>query len=434
MGATARKIFLFTPFLLLYGLLFYLLMTSQLRLDFSCFYSAAIAYREGLNPYQNLIAFYLTPPTPLSANLTPPFFLQIISPLTLLPFSLAAPLWGLTSFALGVFGAILSFKLSCSPLYFKKNWPVLLFIYLSMYSTLMNTSIGQLGNILLFFLMTGYYFYTRKREYGAGICWGIIISIKLFPALLFLFVLYQKRYKVFFIMLITCILAFLLPLLTYGPKIYFLYFYLLTHIMWFGDNWNASLYGLFFRLFVDARSYHPVWLLKTVYFFCFATATLWYSKKIILLQKTTPLSSKDPKDHRPFCLTLAMMLLLSPMGWLYYFSLLLMPLTILWQALNQGKGLSNKTQALGGLCLFLINFPIGYEESTTMGSLFYRLGMYSFFFYGLLLLIYLLANLKQPSALIMIRKENPASFYLIQASLALGLWVTLGCLLFIIKA
>lgn len=373
MSNTAKKTILAGIFLLTYSLLFYFLLTAQLRLDFSSFYASALAYAKGNNPYLCLVASYFIIPIKLPTNLNPPFFLLLFSPLAHLNFKLAASIWFFFSFILGNIGAFLCFKMNCSADFFKKNWLFLQFIYLGMYSTLMNISIGQIGGFLLFFIMAGYYFYRQRRDYLTGIFWGIIIAIKLFPALLFFFVLSQKRYKVFLITLITCILASLLPLLTEGTVIYALYFKMLARMLWFGDNWNGSLYGFLVRLFVNVKSPHNLAIIKIIYPFLFIILLLWYWKKINSYRKKTKTDFQF--EHSAFCLTLVMMLLMSPLGWLYYFSLSLMPLTFIWQSFNQKKSISNKVIVLWVLSLFLINFPMGYIETGSMNSVIYKLSI-----------------------------------------------------------
>lgn len=429
MSITLKKAIVSGVFLLIYCLFFYFLITSQLRLDFSSFYSAAIAYTKGINPYQSLIASYFVIPVKLPANLNPPFFLQLMSPLAQLNYQLASSLWLICSIILGGIGALLSFKLTCSDDYFKKYWLALLFIYLGMFSTLMNTGAGQIGGVLLFFIMTGYYCYLRRLDSLAGIFWGVIIAIKLFPGLLFLFVFNQKRYKVFLVMLITCLLACLLPFLIKGAEVYSFYVKMLPYISWFGDNWNASLYGFIFRLFIDEKSSQNLVLIKITYLFFFIILLLWYAKKISSFRKTT--KEHNALDHREFCLTLVMMLLMSPMGWIYYFSLLMMPLIIIWQSLNQEKSVSSKIPALWVLSLFLINFPIGYVEAKNMSTFIYKLSFFSLYFYGLVLITYLVSGLREAPKLITIgeQEKNMDYLYPLNTTLALGLFVTLSCLI-----
>lgn len=427
MSITFKKILLLEVFLLTYSLLFYFLVTSQLRLDFYSFYSSAIAYATDINPYQCLQTTYFVIQQNLPANLNPPIFLQLLRPLTQLNYQQAPALWFIISFFLGSIGALLSFKILCSRDFFKKNWLILLFIYLGMHSTLMSMGIGQLGSILLFFIISGYYFYLREQDYLAGILWGFIISIKLFPALLFIFALNQKRFKLFLIMLVTCSMAWVFPFLIKGIGIYSLYFKMLPRVLWFGDNWNASLYGFLFRLFIDVKSAQNVWVIKITYLFFFIILLIWYIKKIILFKKT----NKDHRtsDHRAFCLTLVMMLLMSPLGWLYYFSLLIMPLTLIWQSLDRDVFASTKAPVLWALSLFLINFPVGYIETPNMNHVIYKLSVYSFHFYGLVLVAYLIGSLREPLSAVMIstQEKNKNHLYPLYLALALGIFIILSC-------
>ncbi len=420
-----KKAIAYTIILGIYGLLFYYLQTSQLRSDFATFYSSALAYSQGTDPYVNLIASYFAVPIKLTANLNPPFFLQLLVPLTYVNYQFAASLWFLCSLFLGIIGALLGFQLICTKEFFKKYWLTFLFIYLGMFSTLMNTGIGQVGAICSFFIIMGYYFYLRKYDYLVGIFWGFIISLKLFPALLFLFVLNQKRYKVFFIMLFCCAIAFLIPVWQKGITIYSIYFNMLSRVAWYGDNWNASLYGFLFRLFINMQSLHGIWLLKIIFLILFIILLLWYIRVIRILRQT---SNHHEIDHREFCFTLLIMLFLSPLGWLYYFSLLIMPLALIWKFLIQEKPKSNKFQALWALSLLLINFPMGYVQSACMNSLLAKLSIYSMSFYGLIIIIYLFISMNKSPTLLTFNGENTSNEYTypIITALALGLLITFG--------
>nr|WP_226905614.1 glycosyltransferase family 87 protein [Legionella antarctica] len=393
-------------------------------MDFSSFYASALAYTQGTNPYHSIVASYFLIPIKLPANLNPPFFLQLFSPFTYLNFKWASSLWFLCSLIFGNIGALLCFKLSCSEEFFKKNRLFLVFVYLGMYSTVMNTGIGQIGGFLLFFVMAGYYFYLQKQDCITGIFWGVIIAIKLFPALLFIFMLSQKRYLVFFITAICSVLASLLPLFD-RPELYSLYFNMLTRMLWFGDNWNGSLYGFIFRLFVNIKSYQNLEMIKIIFLLFFIILSIWYGYTINFFRKTT--KSNPQSDHRAFCLTLVMMLLMSPLGWLYYFSLLIMPLTIIWQSFNHDKLRSNNVVLPWVLSLFLINFPLGYIESSSMHSIIYKLTIYSPYFYGLVIIAYLLSRIDESILPSRIGELNNINYlHSLYLSLGLGVFITLS--------
>ena len=393
MTKSHKQILLFVAFLLLYGVVFYLLWSLQVRHDFPSFYTAANAYLKGLNPYEVLRAEFLPIPGKIPANLNPPFFLELIQPLTWIDYPHALVIWSMLLFCSGVTGAFLVFKIVFPQDYLKKNWPGLLLAYLALYSTIMDTVIVQMGAVLFLFVMSGYYFYIRGRDNLAGIFWGIIIAIKLFPALLFFLAFSQKRYKVVFVMLATFAVAWAIPLLSHGMSIYSIYFKMMPRILWFGDSWNASFNGFLYRIFVDVSDKTQSLLqIQTVYITLFTLTLLWYLRTIYSAKTRA-------SNHGTFCLTLAMMLFMSPLGWMYYFSLLIMPLIITWQNLDATKPAFYKDSALWICCLFLINFPLSYIRVQEMSNIFFEAGICSLHFYGLLILIYILARY--------IRQEKP---------------------------
>lgn len=390
MAQSRKQILLFCVFVLAYGVLFYLLFTLQLRHDFPSFYTAAIACFKGLNPYDVLVADFLPVPGKIPANLNPPFFLQIIQPFTLMSYPHALEIWSVLLFCAGLVGAFLTFTIVFSKEYVQKNRLILLLAYLALYSTVMDTIIAQLGALLLLFIMAGYYFYNNGRDTLAGFFWGIIIAIKLFPALLFFLALSHKRYKVIATMIITFAVAWLLPLLSQGTSVYADYFEMLPRILWYGDSWNASIYGFLFRTFMDISDRNQsLLLIKSVYGVFFMLTLLWYLRTIYS-------TKNEAGNHRAFCLTLVVMLLMSPFGWMYYFSLLIMPLIITWQNLDAKKPVFNQHTILWLGCFLLINFPLSYVPVKEMSNLFYKISIYSMHFYGVLILAWLLTqSLKQ---------------------------------------
>lgn len=381
-------LFLFIFVISVYCVLFYTILTCQYNLDFASFYSAALASIKGENPYRVWLATYLPVTKKIAVNLNPPIALLIFNPLARISYPIALAIWLIVSFTLGLIGAGIAFNYTFSTHFLKKNWLVLYLVYLSLFSTLMNISIAQLGAILLFFIMLGYHFYLKNRDYLAGIMWGFIISVKLFPALLFFYVLKQGRFKVFTVMVVVFLLACLIPLLVYGPTVYKQYYSMMSSVFWYGDSWNASIYGFLSRLFINTRQGLP--FIKTIYAILFVILLIGYLKKL------GP-SEINPINHQPFCLTLVMMLLLSPLGWIYYFPILIFPLVLTWVTIIDEKIPLTKAAQLWLLCLFFINFPISNVISKRMTDFVEQIGFSSFYFYGLLLLAFFLMIRKKLS-------------------------------------
>lgn len=374
-----------------YCLLFYFIFKYYQRVDFSSFYLSSQALTQDENPYRNFYTTFLPSIKILPANLNPPFVLWGFGFLTQLSYSSALFVWVCMSFILGIIGITITFYYAFSKQFLQKNYINVYLLYFAFFPTLMNLVTLQFGCILLFLIMVGYYFYLNHRDYLAGISWGIIVAIKLFPALLFFYALKQGRKRVSAIMLVTVFIASLLPLLIHGPVVYEQYFRMMKGVFWYGDNWNASIYGYFFRLLWGGEKLPNMFYLKIVnlvYGVLFFILLLWYWRKL------GPTES-EPINHQPFCLTLAMMLLMSPFGWIYYFPLLVFPMILIWFVALTEQDASTKTIFIWLLCLFLINFPVDYVNSQDMSHLWVRISFFSCPFYGLLLLSYLLGTRKK---------------------------------------
>ncbi|MBA2650952.1 MAG: DUF2029 domain-containing protein [Tatlockia sp.] len=408
-----------------YLLLLYLIFDYYRIVDFTPFYISTKSLIYGVNPYPMSMK--------LPANLNPPFFLCVFYPLGLLSYQTSIIISSLLSIILGLIGAKIAFYHAFSDEFREKYNLIFYLLYFSFFPILMDTSIVQVGSLLFFFVMVGYHFYLRKNDNLAGFFWGIIIAIKLFPALLFFFVLKQGRYRVFFISLATTLLAMLIPLLIYGPTLYRQYFTMLTAIYWYGDSWNASIYGFIFRLMMDLK--HPgqnLYPVEILYLGLFFISLLCY-----LIGMGPKKIESEPKqiNHQPFCLTLSMMILMSPFGWLYYFSLLIFPLLLTGLATFKEKTKTLIPKLAWVLCFCLINFPVAYIVGKQM-QLTEKITMYSFYFYGLVLLNILLIcrrNLTGKSELNIneIKHDEKTSFIVVALliSLAFGLVVPLNSFL-----
>ncbi|KTD19130.1 Protein of uncharacterised function (DUF2029) [Legionella lansingensis] len=366
-----------------YSLLFYFIYTHQQGIDFASFYSAAQLLAMGENPYQILFATYLPTAKKIAANLNPPIVLLLLNPFVQLTYKTALTIWWFLSLGLGAIGAGITFHYLFPHHFLKRNWINLYLLYFSFFATLMDTAIAQIGALLLFTIMLGYHFYCQNRDYAAGIMWGFIIAAKLFPGLLFFYVLLQKRFKVFWVMLFVFLLLTLMPAFIYGSDVYYKYISMIVRVLWYGDSWNASIYGFLFRLFIDARDQtQSILWIKILYVSLFSICLLWYLRKIAQIGTEKTYS---------FALTLVMMLIMSPFGWLYYFSLLIFPLILTWLIIFATDG-NSKGKCLWFISMFMLNFPMDYLRSTKILTIQSKLFFNSFYFYGLALLLYLVVT------------------------------------------
>ena len=209
---------------------------------------------------------------------------------------------------------------------------------------------------------------------------------------------------------------------------------MLQRVLWYGDSWNTSLYGYQFRCWVDPHSWTDFHitppnlpLVKTVYLALFGLALMayWYLLKI-----------KSENTHQTFCLTLTVMLLLSPLGWLYYCPLLLLPLAITWQAYSQELPKQSSYFLMYLVSFFLINLPIDDMQAWGMSSWFDKAVFYSLSFYGLLLLSYLCINIPAIDQHIKLSQQETrqAGFPVLIIILTGASWPTLHAALLYLKS
>lgn len=110
---------------------------------------------------------------------------MLFSPLAKLNYHAALTTWWIISLILSLVAARLVFKHVFSADFYQENWPSLYLLYLAFFGILMDRAITQLGALLLFGIILGYHFYSKKKDYWAGALWGFVIALKFFPALLF---------------------------------------------------------------------------------------------------------------------------------------------------------------------------------------------------------------------------------------------------------
>ena len=365
--------------ILIYGLRYYQLLSPDRVCDFSAIHEGALALYNGNNPYALLVTLKALP-----FNLNPPFLLWLFQPLSWLPPRDALILWSILSLLLGTVGAGIAFHYAFEKNILQKNRWYLYGMYWACFATLMNTSLGQLGGLLLFLTMSGYHFYKKNRDILTGLCWGGLIAIKLFPALLFVYVFVQKRYRLAILLFITVILLSALPYALYGPTLYAHYIAVLTTPQ-YAASWNASLYGFLFRI-MEGTNLIRYSGLKITYALLFLIITIAYVIALIN-------NEKKPTEHRSFCLTLTVMLFLSPLGWLYYLPLLILPLALTYLAAINDPTHPVRNSLRWLLCLFLLNFPMTFFYIKHATTVFVPLTLPSFYCYGLVLLMYLTKNL-----------------------------------------
>lgn len=188
----AQIVFLVTGFALFLPTLWSAALNPS-QSDFTTYYYAtkwafSIPFRH---PYSNL--------APLYPFFYPPGALVFFRPLNLFSYPAAVFSWTFLSFISFVGGLFLLFKsLEKVGLGLSRLQQSLIFFFLSFFWPLKFTFLsGQANAIIFFFLSTAFFCYLRKKNALAGLSLALATILKISPALLLLYFLIRRRWRIF---------------------------------------------------------------------------------------------------------------------------------------------------------------------------------------------------------------------------------------------
>ena len=329
----------------------------------------------------------------LGPNLNLPFFMALIQPLGKLPFTQAWITWTLLSILGGLLGVALVVKTIGGDHPFS-SWLLgssFLFIY---YPTLSNFALGQVTLLLLPILTLAWHDLRRGREYSAGLWLGLLIGLKPFFAILLPALLIQRRWIAILSASASGLVTLLIGYAFFGAEAYSHYAILAADVTWSGANWNGSWAGVIERIISGqqsstlpqgshiARSWTAVISIATL---VLMLILLWLHRekhKSLKLQSDALIAAGIPTA-----------LLVSPLGWSYYFPLLMIPVVIAW-GMTKFQYFGRKWKLLLILPIALSMTPTTLRPSPRPESPSLWWGVDSIYFYSLALLLILCLTLK----------------------------------------
>lgn len=206
-----------------------------------------------------------------------------------------------------------------------------------------NMLLGQIG--LLPFITLGLFWLAlengRTRQAGAWL--GLALALKLFVGLVFIWLMLQKRWHLLLWSGLSWVALMLAGLLLFGVENHRDWLHALTRMDWGTQSWNASLSGFASRYFTTDQLWAR-WTVHSAGLTGSVAALLWLSRQTRRLGEARTL-------NLGLALTLPLMLLLTPLGWLYYFPLLFLSAVILWR---ESGALAQPEWLRGGLVLALM--------------------------------------------------------------------------------
>ena len=311
-----------------------------LATDYLKFYESIQLWLSGQNIYtpvsvsgfSHLVDGSALPLDVLHANLNPPFFSLLLAPLSFFEFGVSFQIWSLLGVVAGIVAAWhIPQSLGHTSLSTRLLAVALLLAY---YPTVTTVILGQTTLPLLGLTYLLWKFARTDRELSAGIVLGLAISIKLYMGIFALLFLFQHRWRILLWSAVIFMAAQGVSLAVFGVETFQLYLDQFGNISWYGANWNASFLGVTTRLFGDATGsllMDRPGLASPIYFIL--------SGLSIGLWGWLTVRAKGVKSERStlgfdlsFSLAVVLMCLVAPLGWIYYFVLLLIPLCVIWQA------------------------------------------------------------------------------------------------------
>lgn len=181
----------------------------------------------------------------------------------------------------------------------------------------------QINVLVLFLVISGYYFYQRNKLVAGGILFALAASLKAFPVLILLYFVIRKQWK---IALWMCLFGFLFtisPAIFYGAS-EFLSMFIKWLTISFNQNFvvwhyhdNQSLYALWERyLFIYLKVTQPASPLIHIFFYASVFGLLLTTVTVFLRNEYQKFSWQGMLEFSSICI---LMIIFPPIGWRHYF-------------------------------------------------------------------------------------------------------------------
>jgi hypothetical protein len=251
----------------------------------------------------------------------------LYAPFALLPFAQSFWLWSALALAAGLGACTILWRVLYGAQARGRTLVWIWIVFLAYFPTLTAQRLGQ-GALIFFLLATlGWWAARSGRSREAGIALGLAVSLRTFGGLLLLYFLFKRQWRLLLWSGATfaATLAASLPLV--GGDAYRDWLNIAGGLNIQARNWNAALAGFFARLLPP----QPAFVLTAICtLLCLA----------LLVRLSWP-ASAPPRDQRrndlTYSLALALMLLLSPVGWMYYFPIQFVGVLVFWRQTAAGQ-------------------------------------------------------------------------------------------------
>ena len=264
-------------------------------------------------------------------NLNPPFFVAVTTGFATLDFPLAWWIWTALSIICGLSSLIIIFKSNVCPAtvsFLQKSWLSLAFF--AYYPTFASISFGQVTLLLLLPLTLAWQALRNEKNSIAGGLLGLVASIKPLFGLFLITLIISRNVRAVSAFILVCVVCFILGGLIVGFSAYIEYSKILSEVNWLATNWNGSYSGFFYRLFGGSRNQPWFNLPELSRGLSLVASLITLSVLALVITKIKDCDIKSQSDVI-MAITIPAMLLISPLGWMYYFPFLIITFVVLWE-------------------------------------------------------------------------------------------------------
>jgi len=344
-----------------------------LNCDYKTAYETASLnlYAASLN-YQNLFISY----TPF-----PPFTSVFFAPFTYIPIGNSKLLYNSISCICFLFVLYRSIN------FFSIKSAFILIVPILFYTPIRsNIFFGQSYLLLFCMLMEGFIAYKKGQIFLSSSLWGLAILFKIFPIVIFLFLLTKREYKNAFYLSATCLVLFLFSILIIGIQPWRFYLFEIFPRLNNGELNNSytyifqSAFMLLKNIFIYDEIANPNSIYPNLYLFSFLTV---FFKTAILTAAVLLSKKKDISDFMNFSIWIMASIIISPNGSTYSLILLLIPFI----AVIKSDFTDKQKFILAAILLLITNLPIHYFSNLPLLLKFPRLYLLISFFAIIITLI-----------------------------------------------
>ena len=311
------------------------------RSDFTVFYASAVALRHGLDPY----ATDLTPIGnqfgmslgELLHSTDTPTALAFFEPLSFLAPGKALALWLILNAAALTAALILLLQPKYSGLSSSTAWTVAALALLYQ-PTVENFAYAQRQPLVLLLIVMTMRALKDGREAAGGLLLAVAGAYRVFPLIIAGYLVVRRNWRALAFMVLGLIFIGTLTIAALGLHICISYIDGIHYALideFTIDSSNVSLRAFIVRLGWSFFGYHVDW--RTRWCEQIASALMSAAVVLITVKATLRHRSESAFDQRGFCLWIATAVMLSPLSWIHYMILLLIPFIAIVSAAERDK-------------------------------------------------------------------------------------------------